>query len=510
MLPTFQSRLMSALKAEGLIPMSTGVTKVAPNATSYGEAIDIALEEMSRARSMFGTRSSDRYSTDVGTSYRDQRYELIRSFESVALTAYDDVGSPAIGLGFRMDNPDARSVWTKAFGTSGPDFDQVYKGKASISPSQAKSLFDHSILYYEKVVDQALGGRSVSTSQRLALVSVAYNAPARVVGWKDTLRNGTDEAIMDLILHQSFNPNNPHSEALKKRRYSEASLFASGSAPIPAFSEYSKRTAIDPKTGNALLVEVDKPTPTSLAALRYTNSGATRNLSVDTNLERRLQEGVTAIYGPDYTVEVFSGGQGKGSTGKTGSPRHDDGGAADVWVYDPNGRRLGNSEVVPLAQHWLSQGIGSVGIATDKDGHGLHLDLHGGKGDGARPQVKRGASLWFYGGEDAALRKTLASGQAPTYRYGLDAVRKGLIPPKGMESDPPVPRPRLEGQMARVLKGGQLTAPDPAGHDQMMYARSKGREATEQRAARLSNGRIVAASVTPATSLTAPTPHPSC
>ncbi|MSX01587.1 MAG: hypothetical protein F2813_00325 [Actinobacteria bacterium] len=167
-----------------------------------------------------------------------------------------------------------------------------------------------------------------------------------------------------------------------------------------------------------------------LSALTYTNQGALRNLEVKAELAGAIREAVTAVYGPDYRVEVMSGAQGKGSRGTTGSRRHTTGVAADVWVYSPEGKRLKGDDLVPLSQHWLATKTGSVGFPAKK-GQSLHLDLVGGTGPGAVPRNKGEGAVWYYGSPSAAQRKALTSGvkgTVPTYAIDPAMVKKGIIP----------------------------------------------------------------------------------
>lgn len=71
--------------------------------------------------------------------------------------------------------------------------------------------------------------------------------------------------------------------------------------------------------------------------LRYANQGATRNR----NLDPRLVQAMSFLPELGVSMEVFSGGQPSAAEGgaRTGSTRHDHGGAADVFFHQ-NGRRL--------------------------------------------------------------------------------------------------------------------------------------------------------------------------
>lgn len=108
--------------------------------------------------------------------------------------------------------------------------------------------------------------------------------------------------------------------------------------------------------------------------IAYANRGATRNLQLTSSLEKKIDNAVADVFGEGYRVEVFSGGQpGKGeSKRRTGSIRHDHGKAADVYIYDPSGKRLTPKELDKLKEYWLSNNVGSVG--TYMRGGGMHLD----------------------------------------------------------------------------------------------------------------------------------------
>jgi hypothetical protein len=129
-------------------------------------------------------------------------------------------------------------------------------------------------------------------------------------------------------------------------------------------------------------------------AISYVNQGAKRSLPVTPSLEAKLQTAVASEFGDGYTVQIFSGGQGEGSNGTTGTRRHNDEGnggrAADVYVVDPNGKRVTDpSRLLRLRRFWLAQGYGSVGHFMK--GHGMHFD------EITKDQLRRGEALsWRY------------------------------------------------------------------------------------------------------------------
>lgn len=168
-----------------------------------------------------------------------------------------------------------------------------------------------------------------------------------------------------------------------------------------------------------------------MVQLRYNTAGAKRDLPVSDSLIKALTDGVTAVYGPDHSISIISAAQGEGSSGQTGSRRHNTHTAADVYVYDPSGAKLPPDALVPLAEHWLGAGVGSVGFPAN--GQSLHLDLIGGNGPGAVPLQKGEGRVWYYGQPSPTVRKalnaSLTSGALPKYAISPEAVSRGLIPP---------------------------------------------------------------------------------
>lgn len=148
-------------------------------------------------------------------------------------------------------------------------------------------------------------------------------------------------------------------------------------APIQDTVEGLRGTLSDTvKTAFAPVTEAVKPTGDMLAALKYTNQGATRNMKLDAALETKIREAVGAVYGKDYVADVYSGGQAAKGTGdrRTGSTRHDLGNAADVYVRDPMGNKVTGDDLGPLAQYWQAKEYGGTGL--EMRGGGIHLDQH--------------------------------------------------------------------------------------------------------------------------------------
>ncbi len=89
--------------------------------------------------------------------------------------------------------------------------------------------------------------------------------------------------------------------------------------------------------------------------ITYRNQGATRNQPLDDALAKRL----AYLQNLGVTMEVFSGGQPTKEEGgpRTGSVRHDHGGAADAFFYK-DGRKLdwANENDRPIFEQIVSQG----------------------------------------------------------------------------------------------------------------------------------------------------------
>ena len=114
--------------------------------------------------------------------------------------------------------------------------------------------------------------------------------------------------------------------------------------------------------------------PSGKTKIRYANQNAVRSRRVTPELETKLDRAVASVFGPGYTVEIFSGGQPRKGTSRrsvvgysrTGSTRHDDHGhggrAADVYIYDSNGKKVRDrAKLNRLKTYWITRGMGSVG-----------------------------------------------------------------------------------------------------------------------------------------------------
>lgn len=139
----------------------------------------------------------------------------------------------------------------------------------------------------------------------------------------------------------------------------------------------------DDEDAEALVAELplgvaQAPLTAAATTLQYVNQNAIRNRKCTANIERLLIATVAAVYGSGCTVNIYSGGQDRRGHGnrRTGSIRHDDygqgGRAADVHVFDQNGRQIQGLELARLGQYWLAERNGGVG--HEMRGGGIHLD----------------------------------------------------------------------------------------------------------------------------------------
>lgn len=171
------------------------------------------------------------------------------------------------------------------------------------------------------------------------------------------------------------------------------------------------------------------------AYLRYANAGATRNKPLDQN----LVDALGFLQDMGVQMEVFSGGQvtaaeaANGLGGRTGSTRHDHGGAADAFFYqggckldwaDPNDRPI-FQEIVRRGREAGITGFGA-GPGYMQPGS-MHIGLGsagvwgaGGKGDNAPDWLKEafsGASGSSTGGP--TIERAAALPNTPSERAGL-------------------------------------------------------------------------------------------
>ncbi len=103
-----------------------------------------------------------------------------------------------------------------------------------------------------------------------------------------------------------------------------------------------------------------------------------RNDPLNPTLARHLERMSEEL---ELQLVVYSGGQpatGVRGVDRTGSTRHDNGMAADLYAVDGSGQRLSGADLAPVVQWWFDNGLGGVGFGMDHFGRdtGVHLDIH--------------------------------------------------------------------------------------------------------------------------------------
>ena len=198
--------------------------------------------------------------------------------------------------------------------------------------------------------------------------------------------------------------------------------------------------------------EAKKADPTNWVDL--TNQGATRNLPITDALQRNIISALSTAYGPGYRAQVYSGGQPAAGSGgaRVGSTRHDGGDAADVYIMNPQGRRLTGDELAPLARHWLKSQYGGVGL--EMKGGGIHLDTHTNR-----------APVWTYGAVTPAQVAVIKEfrGSAPT-NVAQRSQMQAAAPRPAMPGQPP------QMQMPMMAPQQAVAMPQPPALPQMALA----------------------------------------
>jgi hypothetical protein len=227
------------------------------------------------------------------------------------------------------------------------------------------------------------------------------------------LRSTNDAATAAAIVDQHYERS---SGAHRSKRMEYASSIAgnvesftnnpNAGSPLSPTSSMDGTYAGSGKGGTTVSGQEFRGTNGGMADLKMTNKSATRNDPITDDLRSKLQESVYAVYGPGYSVEVYSGGQEAAGEGghRVGSTRHDHGNAGDVYVVGPDGKRVKGDRLGKLGQYWTAKGYGGVGL--EMNGGGIHLDTHTDR-----------AKSWNYGG-----------GETKAAREAVELGKKGILP----------------------------------------------------------------------------------
>lgn len=191
-------------------------------------------------------------------------------------------------------------------------------------------------------------------------------AAPQQVGQAKTLPKGLDQGVVNYY--------NSLTDETEKNRL----LNILNSAPVDVVNRYytedaatATPQAVREKTGEI----VANPSLLEQETVLEEQQNATRRLPIKADLKNRVEEAVLAVYGPGYKARVYSGGQDprdRSTVPKKASIRHNYGNAGDFYIEGPDGKRLSREEQLPLAQYWMKNRYGSIGLGMS--GAGIHID----------------------------------------------------------------------------------------------------------------------------------------
>jgi len=154
-------------------------------------------------------------------NYMNSRFEFIAAEEQYRNTTYMLNGVPHIGYGLNLNaNADLAKEVLKL---DAKGFSKLMSGETTITERQGRLLFEAAVKDAERVVSTKLEGVPLNATQRIALVSMAYNAPA-LIGPNLTkhLKAGSAADVSYEILNKSNGNKLP---ALDNRRKREHDMF---------------------------------------------------------------------------------------------------------------------------------------------------------------------------------------------------------------------------------------------------------------------------------------------
>jgi len=108
--------------------------------------------------------------------------------------------------------------------------------------------------------------------------------------------------------------------------------------------------------------------------IKYNVAGKKRQLPLTPTLEAKLDKAASDLFDGKYSFLVYSGGQKSNKPGEgTGSVRHNDGKAGDVYLVGPDNKVVTNTAILDrVKKYWRDNKFGSVGAYME--GGGMHLD----------------------------------------------------------------------------------------------------------------------------------------
>lgn len=176
--------------------------------------------------------------------------------------------------------------------------------------------------------------------------------------------------------------------------------------------------------------------------LKYVNKGAIR----DKDINKELIDAMSFLNNMGIRMEVFSGGQSaKGSGGKrTGSTRHDHGGAADAKFYAADGHQLKESNpqdqaiLGSIAAQARANGVTGIGAGKGYMGDGsMHLGFgkegtwgKGGKGANTPKWLRDSYALGASGDVPTSQPSVLGYAPNATSQFAPQSAPKPIAKPK--------------------------------------------------------------------------------
>lgn len=212
----FLNQTMQNLRVGGFVSPTEGTLKP----LNFGNNLEAGLDQVHN--SVLNFKGANGFSTD-DTDYHKMRFDFITAEESYSATTYMVDGVPHIGYGFNLEAPGNKELAMETLKISESEWNNL-KGKSSqISEREGRLLFEASVRNAEKVVQQKLDGVPLNANQRVALVSMAYNAPA-LIGPNITkaLQSGNAAGVSFEILNRS---NANKLKGLDNRRKREHDMF---------------------------------------------------------------------------------------------------------------------------------------------------------------------------------------------------------------------------------------------------------------------------------------------
>ena len=154
-------------------------------------------------------------------TYRQNRFDFISGEENFSNNTYTLYGVKHIGYGMNLEAN--AGLVKETLNLTDKQFAEMLAGTRGVNEQEGRMLFDAAVMDAERVVQSKLEGVELNASQRVALVSMAYNAPA-LIGPNITaaLKSGDFASVSDEILNKS---NGNKLKALDYRRKREHDMF---------------------------------------------------------------------------------------------------------------------------------------------------------------------------------------------------------------------------------------------------------------------------------------------